>query len=207
MSMNRNESKYFNTAARMDEALLALLEKKEFEFITVREICEAAGVNRSTFYLHYENTRELLDESVGALQKKFWECFGREHSDIGSRIVTAGTDELLFITPEYLAPYLEFVKQNRRVYAVAMRMPDAFDTHGTLNMLRSIIDPILSRFGVPSDRREYMMAYYLNGISAVVGEWLKNDCRDPVDMMISVIEQCVLAGYYGGKKTGGKNSV
>lgn len=85
-------------------------------------------------------------------------------------------------------------------------MPDAFDTHGTLNMLRSIIDPILSRFGVPSDRREYMMAYYLNGISAVVGEWLKNDCRDPVDMMISVIEQCVLAGYYGGKKTGGKNS-
>ena len=38
MSMNRNESKYFNTAARMDEALLALLEKKDFEFITVREI-------------------------------------------------------------------------------------------------------------------------------------------------------------------------
>ena len=73
MGMNRNESKYFNTASRMDEALLALLEKKDFEFITVREICEAAGVNRSTFYLHYENTRELLDESVGALQKKFWE--------------------------------------------------------------------------------------------------------------------------------------
>ena len=49
------------------------------------------------------------------------------------------------------------------------------------------------------------MAYYLNGITAVVGEWLKNDCRDPVEMMISVIEQCVLAGYYGGK-TGCKNS-
>ena len=47
-----------------------------------------------------------------------------------------------------------------------------------------------------------MMAYYLNGISAVVGEWIKNDCRDPVDMMISVIEQCVLAGYYGGEKDG-----
>lgn len=28
MGMNRNESKYFNTAARMDEALLALLEKR-----------------------------------------------------------------------------------------------------------------------------------------------------------------------------------
>lgn len=90
--------------------------------------------------------------------------------------------------------------------SMAMRMPDAFDTHGTLNMIRGIIDPILSRFGVPADRREYMMAYYLNGISAVVGEWLKDDCRDPVDMMISVIEQCVLAGYYGRKYGLLKNS-
>lgn len=52
--MNKNESKYFNTAVKMDEALIALLEKKEFSYITVKEICEAAGVNRSTFYLHCE---------------------------------------------------------------------------------------------------------------------------------------------------------
>lgn len=38
----------------MDEALLALLEKKEFAYITIRELCAAAGVNRSTFYLHYQ---------------------------------------------------------------------------------------------------------------------------------------------------------
>ena len=38
--MNKSESKYQNTAILMDEALLLLLEKKEFEFITVKEICE-----------------------------------------------------------------------------------------------------------------------------------------------------------------------
>ncbi|MDY2657325.1 MAG: TetR/AcrR family transcriptional regulator [Candidatus Limiplasma sp.] len=51
--MNKSESKYFHTALRMDEALITLLEKKDLEFITVKEICETAGVNRSTFYLHY----------------------------------------------------------------------------------------------------------------------------------------------------------
>ena len=51
--MNRSESRYFATAARMDEAFLTLLAKKDFEYITVKEICEVAGVNRSTFYLHY----------------------------------------------------------------------------------------------------------------------------------------------------------
>ena len=32
--MNKNESKYFNTAVKMDKALLELLEKKDFEYIT-----------------------------------------------------------------------------------------------------------------------------------------------------------------------------
>ena len=36
--MNRNESKYFNTAIKMDEALITLLEKKDFEYITVSEL-------------------------------------------------------------------------------------------------------------------------------------------------------------------------
>ena len=43
---NRQQSKYFATAARMDDAFLALLEKKDFAYITVKEICAAAGVNR-----------------------------------------------------------------------------------------------------------------------------------------------------------------
>ena len=41
--MNKNESKYFNTAIKMDEALITLLEKKEFEYISIKEICNVAG--------------------------------------------------------------------------------------------------------------------------------------------------------------------
>ena len=73
--MNKSESKYFHTAERMDEALLSLLLEKDFEYITVKDICARAGVNRSTFYLHYENTTDLLAEAVamihGRYQRKF----------------------------------------------------------------------------------------------------------------------------------------
>ena len=41
--MNRQESKYFNTASLFDEALIFLLEQKDIEYITVKEICEKAG--------------------------------------------------------------------------------------------------------------------------------------------------------------------
>lgn len=69
--MNKSESKYFATAVRMDEAFLRLLEKKDFAYITVKELCETAGVNRSTFYLHYETMADLLSESAQYMNEQF----------------------------------------------------------------------------------------------------------------------------------------
>lgn len=73
--MNRFESKYFNTALLMNKALLVLLEKKDFELITIKDICEKAGVNRSTFYLHYQNTLELLQECLENIINDFFAKF------------------------------------------------------------------------------------------------------------------------------------
>ena len=76
--MNKNKSKYFNTALFMNEALLSLLEKKDFEYITVKELCNKAGVNRSTFYLHYETMNDLLNETINMIEKKFYSSFNKE---------------------------------------------------------------------------------------------------------------------------------
>ncbi|MBQ1207459.1 MAG: TetR/AcrR family transcriptional regulator [Lachnospiraceae bacterium] len=73
--MNKSESKYFNTAVRFNKALLSLLEKKSFEYITISEICEKAAVNRSTFYLHYENTGDLLRETTAYVLDNFASYF------------------------------------------------------------------------------------------------------------------------------------
>ena len=73
--MNKNESKYLNTARCMDEALLLLLQKKDYKYITVKEVCKKAGVNRSTFYLHYESMGDLLQESVEMINRRFRDAF------------------------------------------------------------------------------------------------------------------------------------
>ena len=51
--MNKAESKYFNTALLMDEAILCLLQKKEFESITIKEICKKAEDLAKYFLLNY----------------------------------------------------------------------------------------------------------------------------------------------------------
>ena len=68
--MNKNESKYYYTARLMNQALISLLEKKDIDFISITELTKKAGVNRSTFYLHYDNIYELLEETIENLNIK-----------------------------------------------------------------------------------------------------------------------------------------
>lgn len=190
--MTRSESKYFNTARRMDEAFLALLEQKDFAYITVKEICQAAGVNRSTFYLHYETVGDLLAESVAYMHRQFLAKFAGM-DDIAQRISHAPKEELLLLTPEYLRPYLGYILEHRQLYRTAMEKPEIFSADETYqHMFRHIFDPILERFSVPSEERSYRMQFYLNGIAGIIGQWLRQDCAEPPEAIIAVIQQCVL---------------
>lgn len=48
------------TRNALKQALLTLMEEKNVDKITVKELCETAGINRGTFYLHYDSPSALL---------------------------------------------------------------------------------------------------------------------------------------------------
>lgn len=190
--MNKSESKYFNTALRMDEALIALLEKKDLEYITVKEICHQAGVNRSTFYLHYESIAELLDETMEMINQRFLSYFPRKGEAVLGDLEHRELNDLVFVTQEYLLPYLRFIQDNKKVYRAAFRNPSSMQANARYGVLKQrILDPILERFEIPAARRPYYIAYYVEGIAAIVKEWLRHDCGDSVEMIAAIIESCV----------------
>ena len=41
---------------KLIEALIKLLSVKDFNQINVKELCQIANVNRTTFYAYYDNT-------------------------------------------------------------------------------------------------------------------------------------------------------
>lgn len=191
--MNKNESKYFNTAIRMDEALIALLEKKDFEYITIKEICDTAGVNRSTFYLHYENTSDLLKETTRYIIDKHLAYYEIDRKSISLKYDTCKREELLFITDEYLVPYLTFIKDNQRLFKVSVKQFNLLnmgDVYG--RMFEHIFNPVLERFHVPEKERSYMMKFYLTGVVAIVMEWLDKNCSDDMGTVVKVIIDCVM---------------
>ena len=191
--MNKNESRYFNTAIRMDEALITLLEKKDFEYITIKEICDTAGVNRSTFYLHYENTFDLLQETTRYILDKHFAYYSSDTKEITARFANAELKDLLFITSEYLVPYLTFIKDNQHIFRVSIKNFKSLSLNDVYRkMFEHIFNPILERFSVPENERSYMMKFYLTGVYAIVTEWLDRNCSDDMETITEVIIDCVM---------------
>ena len=190
--MNKSESKYFNTAVRFDKALLSLLEKKPFEYITICEICEAAEVNRSTFYLHYENTADLLKETSAYIFERFVSYFSANTETFSAQYADCDLQELNFISDKYLHPYLSFIQENQRVFAAVLSHPETFDFNTIFQKLFThIFRPILDRFHYPQNEQRYVMLFYLNGITAIVTEWLKDGCQKDIAEISSIIRYCI----------------
>ena len=182
----------FRTAELMDEALLCLLENKEFSYITIKEICKKAGVNRSTFYLHYENTADLLAETVEYLIKKFLDSFQSPSPEDVSQLLNAEKESLLFVKQEYLIPYLHFVKENRRVFKLAIEKAELLQMHKTYEKLfAGIIQPAMHAFKIPEVEQRYVATYYINGIIAIIELWMQDGCKDEIEWIATLIEKYV----------------
>ena len=186
--MNKSESKYFNTALLMDEALLLLLEKKDFEFISVKEICDKAGVNRSTFYLHYENMEDLLKETLGLVNRKFHESFDNKIINLN----VSSKDDLFFIKDEYLMPYLKLIKQHKKVFKLIHDKPYLFNNNLEKDkMYNSLFKEILSIYGVKEEDKEYVFAFYTQGALAIILKWVERDCEDEIEKISKLIIEVI----------------
>lgn len=198
--MNKSESKYYNTACLMDNALILLLEKKDFEYITVKEICDKAGVNRSTFYLHYETLADLLEETAQYVLKNFHlrmqeaDDFNMASGEqrVAKHIREANLDELYLVTPKYLEPYLNFILENKRLYRTVLQHVKLFRWERTFDyMYKYIFSPIMDRYDIKENAKPYFVSFYIKGLIGIVDKWIENDCKESIPEIIEIIETCM----------------
>lgn len=184
--MNKFESKYFNTAKKMDDALVSLLEKKDFDYITVKDICNEAKVNRSTFYLHYDNTLDVLNEVIENVTKSFDLHFSQEKAN---DILSKDESELFLITDKYLIPYLQFIYKNQKIYKAIQHNGMLFKADKTYNkMYKEIFLPIILKKGGDEKYSKYIMTYFMNGISSILLAWCEDNCKLSIEEMCALIK-------------------
>lgn len=190
--MNKNESKYFNIAKKMNDALITLLETKEFEYISIKEICHIANVNRSTFYLHYSNMNDLLEETIKSLNLSFNSHFNSKENE-NTIISKDNLEDLLLINDDNLIPYLNFIKENKNIYKVLKNHPQLFNANKTYEqMFRKLFVPIMNRFGLDEKWHKYLMDFYISGLTSIVFDWVYDDCKIPVQEVSDFIKGLIV---------------
>lgn len=73
---------------QIERAFWDCFTQKPLEKISVKEVCQATGCNKTTFYYHFQDLREVLD-SIEA------KCLPLEAPDILSNLITAEDREAL----------------------------------------------------------------------------------------------------------------
>ena len=148
----------------LKNALMDLMKEKDsVSKISVRELCETAGLNRSTFYAHYNEPKDLLNELEDEIldsTKEHLEKIGAEN-DIGAH--------------KYILSFLKYIKDNDKQFRSLLI--DSADPQFRSRFMQQTIVQFVENLDVsfPKEIEQYVYSYILNGSTGILIQWIRSD--------------------------------
>lgn len=145
-------------------ALMDLLkEKGSINKVSVRELCDRAELNRSTFYAHYQEPNDLLIEIETELSdatEEHLKKIGAEN-EIGAH--------------KYILSFLQYIRQNDKPFR-ALLIDSTDPEFRSRFMQQSIIQFVENlRIVLPKELEQYIFSYILNGSTGIIIQWIRSD--------------------------------
>ena len=167
--MEKQESRRTQMTKRMiRSALVELMEEKTLERITIKELCERADVNRTTFYLHYSDQRSVLNDVKDTVCRK----------------TVAMITESDFSDPTaFVERFLCYIRENDRVFRILF-MNDEGDSF-RFTLMDAAARELIRFLPVTADPQSdaFGLAYIMAGSLSIIIEWMKTGYeRSPKEM-------------------------
>ena len=171
----KNNSRYKMSSDKIENAFLFLIEKHNYENITISQICKQANINRSTFYCHYSDINDLIVK----IEKKFAKetayifNFGERRShDAMVEMFTFIKDNKFFYKAFLNIPYTTFAETYAKTKCL--------ENIGKNSEIKSSIDMGLF----------YRGSFFGAGIKEMCRIWIERDCKEsPAEMANLLIEE------------------
>lgn len=165
------------TRALLQDALLALVERKDYEAITVADVCAAANVGRSTFYAHFAGKDDLKRSGIDA--------------HLRARLAAPPGQRFGFSLPmfEHAAAYRETYRALARGRGAAV----------ALAAIRALLAELIRRdlaAEPPGDDlpREAVAEFVLGAYMGLLLWWLDRGARLPPERMDAIFRRLVGEG-------------
>ena len=172
----------------LKNALVQLMQEQHISKISIRAICEFAGINRSTFYVHYTDQYDLLKKVEQEVLDNLNKYLGKQ--DL--------SDERP-ISIQILIKVLDYVKENMELFKALLSENCDFAFQKDLVALAQIISSQQNKL-FDLRTQEYIKIFGFTGTISMLQKWLNDGANESPAQMAEFIIQIVYYGISGLKK-------
>ena len=156
----------------LENALISLLKQKSLYKISIRELCEVASINRSTFYKYFSSQFDLLNYMENNLLKGIDNILGEP---------LKGNETL----EKSLIKVLKYLKENKEFSKLLLNnnfdneFPQKlFSLKGINEAIKGINEAIKQTLPTNSSEQvtNLIKSFVVTGCFAVIRSWLDDDC-------------------------------
>ena len=168
--------KVINTKRKLSRSLISLLTSKSITEIDVSELCEKAGINRTTFYKHYASLYHLLDELIFQFFKRIETLFLSLSSGENT------TSKVVYL--------LKYLKQNREFVTIIMNNNSFSSISERLIQLNFICNLINSNIQYRKNAyisEDYYVDFIISGWIAAIRRWVNENCDLDVNTLARLL--------------------
>lgn len=168
--------KVINTKRKLSKSLISLLTSKSITEIDVSELCEKAGINRTTFYKHYASLYHLLDELIVQFFKRIETLFLSLSSGENT------TSKVVYL--------LKYLKQNREFVTIIMNNNSFSSISERLIQLNFICNLINSNIQYRKNAyvsEDYYVDFIISGWIAAIRRWVNENCDLDVNTLARLL--------------------
>ena len=179
--MEKKEDRRVTMTKRLlKDALTEILRSEDIYHVSIRELCQRADVNRTTFYKYYGNQFDLLADMENDLLE-FLVSTIREHAANPVRIIVT--------ICRYLESHLEFGR-----LIVNNNVDPLFPQR--LFAQEILRESVMSNYGSMPDETawEYLFNYVIYGAYRIICMWINKDQRESPEEIARLLIRLIRLG-------------
>ena len=167
------------TKRAMSAALKNLLKEKKLNRITVQDIADECGINRQTFYYHFQDIYDLVE----------WTCI-EDTEKVLKENRTYDTWQEGFLSVFDLAKKDKTFIDN--IYrSVSLEMLEQYLYRLVYPLLKNVVDEKANGQTVREENKKYIADFYKYAFVGVLLEWIRNDMAESPGQIVDRVSRIV----------------
>ena len=184
--MKKEDRRVRRTRKILTQALTELLQQKQVNEITVKELTDLADMNRGTFYLYYKDIYDMLEKIQDEMFEKLDGIFElREDEEVTEQ------------TKPILLDLFRFIEENQEMCRVLL------SPNGDMSFLHRLNEVLREKclhiyIGTEPVANEedfdYRYSFVVYGCAGIIRAWVGRNCREKPEQMAELASRMILSG-------------